>query len=610
MPSYFRELVMITRTTSQKGVGCLLSVILLVICSFSPTIFAAEKPSDKTTVQPSTPTEVETEKSEKQKERSKKIAPEIKQQLDSTRGRLTSLMTLEQRKEILIIQLQNELANSEDEEHSHDLDIQIKELKEEIKSIRDEFDRTLTGGIDQTKLATDIEKSYNWRDDLEDIMKPIFRSMKDVTEKPREIERLRSEISFLKRNIELSESALNFIRRLDNNNLPDTFQVRVRTADLDWSVRLASLEEELAIVEFQLETRLNESSNFFNNFGETLQEFATGRGLSIFSAILAFWLVWMIFVYMRKGYRHLAAKRKKQFESGLTSRILFYAYQILASIVAVTAMLLVFFVKGDWIMLGISMLILVAIVFSIKNYFPKFVIETKLLLNIGPVREGERLFYKGIPWKVDKIRVYTELFNPLLSGGRLRIQLKELVDMSSRRFDACEAWFPCREDDMLLMSENRLVKVISQSPEFVNLNFTGGATTTIKTTDFLSMPFTNLSEESFRVSSFFGVDYALQKKATTRVQAIFRDEIREYLESQNYGKYLKVLRVEFHEASDSALTYKIIADFHGIAARHHNIIKRALQTAAVDVCNNHDWVIPFNQLTIHQAETETKGAEH
>lgn len=155
---------------------------------------------------------------------------------------------------------------------------------------------------------------------------------------------------------------------------------------------------------------------------------------------------------------------------------------------------------------------------------------------------------------------------------------------------------------MLLMPEGRLVKVELQTPEFVKLNYTGGATTTVRTIDFLSMSFTNLSEESFRVSSFFGIDYSLQKKATNKIQAIFREEIQEYLESQNYGKYLKVIRVEFHEASDSALTYKIIADFHGIAARHHNIIARALQSAAVDVCNRHDWVIPFEQITLHRAE--------
>ena len=561
---------------------------LLAVC-FSLQIFAADNSIEK-----------------------KDIKPELKIQLDSTRGRLASLMSLEQRKTIFLTQLKNELTNSEQDDQKQQLEEQIKQLRLEISLIRDDFNRTLTGGIDHSKLTADSEASYNWRTDLEEIMKPIFRSMKGVTEKPREIERLRSKIGFLKRNIELSESALHFIRQLRTGPMPDAFLLRISDAEKNWALGLSSLTEELKIVEFQLETRLDESSNFFNNFGETLLDFASGRGFGILLAIFAFWAVWMFFGYLRKGFRYLATKRKLEFQSsltsGLTSRVLFYLYQILTTIVAVTALLLVFYVKGDWIMLGVSMLILATIFFSIKNYFPKFIVETKLLLNIGPVREGERIFYQGIPWKVDKISVYTELFNPLLSGGRIRVQLKELVDMNSRVADDCEVWFPCREEDMLLMPGGRLVKVESQTPEFVKLNYTGGATTTVKTVDFLSMSFTNLSEESFRVSSFFGVDYGLQKKATNRVQFILRDEIQDYLETQNYGKYLKVLRVEFHEASDSALTYKIIADFHGIAARHHNIIARALQSAAVDVCNRHDWVIPFDQLTIHSTANLEQGS--
>jgi hypothetical protein len=535
-------------------------------------------------------------------------SPEIEQQLDSTRSRLGNLLTSEQRKQILLIQLQNELINVETDGQKEYLSNQIKQLRADILSIRDDFNRTLTGGIDKIKLISDVEEVYNWRTDLEEIMKPIFRSMKGVTEKPREIESLRSKINVLERNIELSQSALSFIQQLNSTELPAEFLQRITQADTDWSERLVSLEQELEIVQFQLQTRLVESANFFKNFGETLQDFAKGRGFSIILALFAFWSVWFFFSLLRRGYRHIVEKRKLTIASNLTSRIFYYAYQIFTSMIALTALLLVFYVKGDWIMLGVSMLILATIFFSIKNYFPKFVVETKLLLNIGPVREGERVFYDGIPWKVEKIGVYTMLFNPLLSGGRIRVQLKELVDMNSRDFDDCESWFPCREGDMLLMPEGRLVKVEFQSPEFVKLNYTGGATTTVRTDNFLSLQFTNLSEESFRVSSFFGIDYGLQKISTTRVQSIFREAIQEYIESQNYGKYLKVLRVEFHEASDSALTYKIISDFHGIAARHHNIIARALQTAAVDVCNKHKWTIPFKQLTLHQAEAPIEGS--
>ncbi|MFT5452916.1 MAG: hypothetical protein ACI9N9_002414 [Enterobacterales bacterium] len=592
---------MTARKVSQNIVYWLMVALFLTGLSFASIPLKAVEKTDDTSAKSEAPEQTQTPNVAVN-------SPELEQQLDSTRNRLGNLLTSEQRKQILLIQLQNELVNVETDGQKEQLENRIRQLSIDIVLIRDEFNLTLTGGIDEVKLITDVEEVYNWRTDLEEIMKPIFRSMKGVTEKPREIESLRSKISVLKRNIELSKSALSFIEQLNSTQLPDEFLQRITQADTDWSNRLVSLEQELEIVQFQLQTRLVESANFFKNFGETLRDFAKGRGSSIVLALFAFWSVWFFFSMLRRGYRHVAEKRKLTIASNLSSRIFYYAYQIFASLIALTALLLVFYVQGDWIMLGVSMLILATIFFSIKNYFPKFVVETKLLLNIGPVREGERVFYDGIPWKVEKIGVYTMLFNPLLSGGRIRVQLKELVDMNSRESADCESWFPCREGDMLLMPEGRLVKVEFQSPEFVKLNYTGGATTTVRTDDFLSLSFTNLSEESFRVSSFFGIDYSLQKISTTRVQSIFREAIQEYIESQNYGKYLKVLRVEFHEASSSALTYKIISDFHGIAARHHNIIARALQTAAVDVCNKHKWTIPFKQLTLHQAEAPIEGS--
>ncbi len=573
----------------QKGKFGLLSILILFHCLLSFSVVTAQENelSKDTDAKP----DVER-------------PTELTRQIESTRGRLVYLMSTEQRKELLLVQLLNQLTNSEDLEDSDEktqLEAQIKSLRDEITVTREEFDTTLTGGIEQIKLESDVDEAYNWRNDLEEIMKPIFRTMKGVTEKPREIERLRSKINFLGRDIELSKSALAFINQLEGEQLSDIFLLRISTAKEAWYSRLYSLEEEHKIVEFQLQTRLDESSNFFNNFGGTLKEFASGRGLSIAIAIFAFWSVWMMFAYARKAYRYVLARRKLEFKSGLTSRVLYYVYQILAGTVAFVAMILVFYVNGDWIMLGVSMLILASVLFSIKNVLPKFIVESKLLLNVGPVREGERIFYQGIPWKVDKIRIYTELFNPLLSGGRIRVQLNELVDMNSRPYSKFEDWFPCREGDMLLMPEGRLVKVELQTPDFVKLNYTGGATTTVRTIDFLSMSFTNLSEESFRVSSFFGIDYSLQNKSTSKVPAVFREEIQNILESQNYGKYLKVLRVELHEAAGSSLTYKIIADFHGIAARYHNIIARELQSAAIEVCNNHGWLIPFEQLTINQA---------
>ena len=59
--------------------------------------------------------------------------------------------------------------------------------------------------------------------------------------------------------------------------------------------------------------------------------------------------------------------------------------------------------------------------------------------------------------------------------------------------------------------------------------------------------------------------------------------------------------MEFAEAAASSLELLIIASFGGGAAEHYFALRRLLQRAVVDACNRHDWVIPFRQITSHQA---------
>jgi hypothetical protein len=79
-----------------------------------------------------------------------------------------------------------------------------------------------------------------------------------------------------------------------------------------------------------------------------------------------------------------------------------------------------------------------------------FVREVTLLLNLGAVREGERVMYNGIPWLVRSLNFYTRLVNPELEGGDIRLPLRDFHDLRSRSFDANEPWFPTRLNDWVI----------------------------------------------------------------------------------------------------------------------------------------------------------------
>ena len=56
------------------------------------------------------------------------------------------------------------------------------------------FEQIAIGGIDAKPLADEAEQKFDWREELELITRPILSTLKELTEKPRRIEELRSTI--------------------------------------------------------------------------------------------------------------------------------------------------------------------------------------------------------------------------------------------------------------------------------------------------------------------------------------------------------------------------------------------------------------------------------
>ena len=56
------------------------------------------------------------------------------------------------------------------------------------------------------------------------------------------------------------------------------------------------------------------------------------------------------------------------------------------------------------------------------------------------------------------------------------------------------------------------------------------------------------------------------------------------------------------EAGSSSLDFQIIVDVSGKLDSRYQILARFIPRVCVDVCNEHGWVIPFTQITVHQAD--------
>jgi hypothetical protein len=272
---------------------------------------------------------------------------------------------------------------------------------------------------------------------------------------------------------------------------------------------------------------------------------------------------------------------------------------------AVFIFLLVLYLFKDWVLLTLALLFLLGIAWTSKQTLPRFVREVTLLLNLGAVREGERVIYNGIPWLVRSLNFYTRLVNPELEGGDIRLPLRDFHDLRSRSFEANEPWFPTRLNDWVLIDDQTLGKVVLQTPEIVRLVLLGGSRKTFSTSDFLAQSPQVLST-GFRMVVTFGIDYQHQAVITGEIPALIEAALQDALEDEGYTKHLANLAVEFAEAGASSLDLQVLADFSGTAAPQYFLLRRVIQRICVDACNANAWVIPFTQLTLHVASPNGK----
>jgi hypothetical protein len=262
--------------------------------------------------------------------------------------------------------------------------------------------------------------------------------------------------------------------------------------------------------------------------------------------------------------------------------------------------MVVFYVAEDWVLFSLGVLLLLGAAWTLRTAIPRYWQQIRIYLNIGSVREGERIFLEGLPWRVKKIDIFTLLDNPD-AGISQRIAIENLVDLKSRPTRGDEPWFPCRKDDWVLLSDGVRGKVVGISHELVELVERGGARKTYLTQDFLGQSPRNLSV-NFRLKETIGVSYNLQSISTTSMLQILKAHLLKNIEAEGYGPDLLQLNVEFQSANTSSLDLVVLADFKGVQAPLYNRLRRAIQRWCVDACTENNWEIPFTQLTLHNRD--------
>jgi hypothetical protein len=485
---------------------------------------------------------------------------------------------------------------------------EIKDLVTRRHVLRSDFESIATG-IDLAEYDQPAAARFDLAGEVQSLVRPIVDELKELTKKPREIEQYRSELSIWRKRLETTDVAVANLELLPHDIGPE-LATAIEATRQKWDERRQQAENRIQAISYQLEQATGNQPSLFSSFREGLRSFFRSRGRNLFFCLIAFFGTFFLLRYGHDRINRLAPWVKKG-ERPVYTRIVDVSLYLFSLIGAVVAAMLVLYATGDWVLLGLAIIVLLGLVLAAKNGLPKFYAHGRILMNLGEVREGERVVYDGIPWKVERLSFFTTLTNEQLRGGVLRLPVNRIDGLVSRAMSPTgELWFPSSEGDWVDLPDEGKGKVLSQTPEFVQIVKLGGARVTIPTAEFLLKSPVNLSR-SFRISIRFGIDYKHLATSTTTVPETLRTHLtREIPTLIEEREQLIRLKVEFAEASTSSLDYAIIADFDGSLAHRYEFLTRALQRLAVDCCLANHWEIPFTQITLHNAYPTTTPPSH
>lgn len=483
------------------------------------------------------------------------------------------------------------------EEQKKDITAEIDRLSAKIKEIKLAFNTTATG-INPNNSQTEAEQALSLNEELKNIFQPAVRELRDATAQPREIESLKTQVAEWKSKLTVAQNAVAQIDLLlKASNSPEVTR-ELTSIRKTWEKRMLEAGSSLANTTVQLEERKRNVPSVLTLLTNMISHFWKNRGLSLLLAVLAFFITLLLLRRIYKELRKLSPIHKKYHDT-LTTRLLDVSANAFIILSSVFATLLILYVRNDWLLLTIACILVIGLIWASRTALPPYFEQIRLILNLGTVRESERVIYRDLPWRVESLHFFCVLHNPDLSGATLRLPAKSLLSMYSRPSQPKEPWFPTRIDDWVILDDGTTGKVVQQTPEQVVLVKLGGSYKTYPTSTFLSNNPENISRQ-FSVSTIFGLDYRYQSIATTDIPAIIQEKVLQLLVERFDKEEILSVIVEFASASASALDFRINANINGSLAAQYKVIQRLLQQGAVDAANDNHWVIPFPQLTVHQ----------
>lgn len=477
----------------------------------------------------------------------------------------------------------------------------LEAAQEEIAALNAQIEALATG-VSEDDLREDARGGFDLEAELEQLIQPFILMLKSATENARAIETLKRSKLLAERTATAADEALARIAPLAQQaaaeETPDEVLVsRLGSIADGWRERRDLAVDRAAAAQRQLEARLAARADPRKSAEEAFQSFFSERGRNLAFGFGAFFGVFAAMRLLRRGALAALGPRRNRTVPARVGALMFDGLTILA---AFGATLAVFNLYNDWLLTGLTVLLLLALGWFVLRSAPSLFEQVTLLLNLGAVQEGERVMLDGVPWRVRRLDFYTDLENPSLCGGDLTLPIRKLAGLHSRPTGPDEAWFPSEAGDVVQLQNGFWGEVVFQSPEMVRIKDDGGAIATFTTEDYLAQTPRNLSA-GYEARASLRLDYEHSAEATGEIPDSLRAASRTALEKLVPREQIAEVAAELVSVDAAALNIEISARMTGAAAARFEDVSNALTQSAVACAAAKGWRLarhPFSLAEI------------
>lgn len=510
---------------------------------------------------------------------------------------LVSLLDLQKNLSDQIKMSKKKLKASTSDAEKQALEEEIAQIDKQLSETISDFERIATG-VEPALFVEKKPQTFSWKDEMASLLEPAIKELKRFTVRARQKSDLKEKISELEVLTGAADEAVKHLETVIEKTSDKRVRKEVKGLLPEWRNVNDRLNHKLELAKSELGNLQEQDVSLVESSSKSVKDFFRARGLYLIIALTTFFAILfgsrllyrlIVALYLRMGRRG---------EKSFKVRLLNIVFQVLSVVFATVGLFFVLYLAEDWFLLSMAIIFFIGLSWTIRQGLPRLWQQGRLMLNVGSVREKERIILHGVPWRVDNINVFCKLVNPALDM-ELRVPIEELIGLVSRTYDHDEPWFPCRKGDWVVVNGGSRARVVSLSHEQVEVVERGGRRVTYPTDAFLQACPANLSR-NYRLRVPFGVSYGLQDQVTSTIPVMMKEHISTRLEEEGYAKNCLNLQVEFLQANASSLDLLVLADFEGDVADIQKRLERAIQKYCVECCTINDWEIPFPQLTVHK----------